>query len=417
MKTVDLAGQKFNTDIGVLVVSVFLVATSSHSVALPIDPEPYIQENGHDFTRLGDDGKTRVYSLTERGSASRISALEKDIAGLPKNAEILRSCDFMRGGVKVKLIEESGIAFDVAVANYGYKGSTIACVLKYMRENKVGTQLIFSKKGQGGAYFVIITDGAPPANTLEDGAAAYRRRDYAAALRIFRPLAAQGDAQAQFIFGAMYGDGHGVKQDYSEKAKWCRLAAAQGLAIAQSDLGVMYERGQGVARNYTEALKWYRLAAEQGISIAQYNLGLMYYKGQGLTQDYAESHKWFQKAAAQGYVDAQADLGVMYDAGKGVAKDNSEAFKWYRLAADQGNSKAQYNVGIAYETGQGVTQDLDESLKWFKRAAEQGHAQAQSNLGVRFAKGSGVTRDYAQAAKWFGWPQFKGTRWRKAISA
>ncbi len=64
----------------------------------------------------------------------------------------------MRGAVKAKLIEQRGIALDVAVTNYGYSYSTIACVLKYMQENKVGTQLIFIKNRQGSMYKLFITD-------------------------------------------------------------------------------------------------------------------------------------------------------------------------------------------------------------------------------------------------------------------
>ena len=69
---------------------------------------------------------------------------------------------------------------------------------------------------------------------FEEGAAAYRRGDYAAALREFLPLAQQGDAQAQFNLGVMYGEGQGVPRDYAEALKWFRLAAAQGYEIGRA---------------------------------------------------------------------------------------------------------------------------------------------------------------------------------------
>ena len=34
----------------------------------------------------------------------------------------------------------------------------VACVLKYMHDSNVGTQLIYNKKGAGGMYMVFITD-------------------------------------------------------------------------------------------------------------------------------------------------------------------------------------------------------------------------------------------------------------------
>ena len=46
------------------------------------------------------------------------------------------------------------------------------------------------------------------------GVNAYRRGDYATALRILRELAEQGNADAQFNLGVMYAKGQGVTQDY-----------------------------------------------------------------------------------------------------------------------------------------------------------------------------------------------------------
>ena len=53
----------------------------------------------------------------------------------------------MRGSVKkYALAKEQRSPIDVAATNYGYSGSTIACVLKDMRDDKVGTQLIYMKE-------------------------------------------------------------------------------------------------------------------------------------------------------------------------------------------------------------------------------------------------------------------------------
>jgi hypothetical protein len=78
---------------------------------------------------------------------------------------------------------------------------------------------------------------------FEDAAAAYDRGDYATALRLYRPLADQGDAPAQNDLGLMYRDGRGVPQDYAEALTWYRLAADQGNAGAQNSLGVLYQNG------------------------------------------------------------------------------------------------------------------------------------------------------------------------------
>src|SRR6266852_2147310 len=88
------------------------------------------------------------------------------------------------------------------------------------------------------------------AGPFEDGVAAYKRGDYATALRLWRPLAEQGAADAQFVLAAMYDKGQGVRQDYTEAVKWYRKAAEQGDDTAQFNLGGMYEKGHGVRQDY-----------------------------------------------------------------------------------------------------------------------------------------------------------------------
>ena len=52
--------------------------------------------------------------------------------------------------------------------------------------------------------------GTAIAGPFEDGVVAYNRGDYATALRLWRPLAEQGDTKAQFNLGLMYKNGEGV---------------------------------------------------------------------------------------------------------------------------------------------------------------------------------------------------------------
>ena len=96
---------------------------------------------------------------------------------------------------------------------------------------------------------------------LQVGLEAYKRGDYASALKEWRPLAEQGDAAAQANLGFMYFEGQGVPQDYAEGVRWFRLAAEQGHGRAQAMLGVMYDAGEGVTQDYVQAHMWYNLAA------------------------------------------------------------------------------------------------------------------------------------------------------------
>ena len=153
---------------------------------------------------------------------------------------------------------------------------------------------------------ILLSFAAPvAAGPFEDAAAAYGRGDYATSLRLIRPLADQGDANAQFNLGVRYDNGEGVPQNNVEALKWYWLAANQGLANAQYNLGVRYGEGRGVPQNEAEAVKWYRLAANQGLADAQYNLGGRYDNGEGVPRNYVNAYMWFNLAAAQGYQDAE----------------------------------------------------------------------------------------------------------------
>ena len=110
---------------------------------------------------------------------------------------------------------------------------------------------------------------------FDDAAAAYARGGYATAFKTIQPLAAQGDARAQFSLGVMYLNGHRVSQDSTEADKWFRLSVAQGNAYAQYNLGALYANGWGVSQDDKKARQWWEKAAAQGDPAAQRNLGVL----------------------------------------------------------------------------------------------------------------------------------------------
>jgi len=105
---------------------------------------------------------------------------------------------------------------------------------------------------------------AATAQDFDKGVEAAQSGDYQTALQEWRPLAEEGDADAQHNLGMMYGNGQGVPQDYAEAVKWYRLAAEQGAADAQHNLGVMYQFGDGVLQSNVIAHMWYSIASDNG---------------------------------------------------------------------------------------------------------------------------------------------------------
>ena len=99
------------------------------------------------------------------------------------------------------------------------------------------------------------------ADQAADAFAAYKRRDYAAAIRLCRAPAEKGSKWCQTMLAASFSQGVGVPQNHAEALKWYRMAAAQGDAAAQNSLGGLYASGKGVPQDYVQAHKWYSLAA------------------------------------------------------------------------------------------------------------------------------------------------------------
>jgi uncharacterized protein len=271
--------------------------------------------------------------------------------------------------------------------------------------------------------------GGCASSGYQQGMQKYQPDDAAAALRELKPLAEQGNAEAQFRLGSLFYQGWGVPQDYQEATRWLHKAADQKNVYAQVTLGTIYADGvQGVvAQDYSHALMWFILAAaqgdaeamklrdalatrmtptqiaegqkmarefkpfdayakllldlkarsEQGEATAQFQVALQYYHGQGTPRNYSESLAWFKKAALQGHVIAQYNAGYMYEKGEGTPQDYREAGKFYRMAAERGHQMAQYMLGSLCEKGRGVVQDEVQALMWYNLAAVHGEPKAQ----------------------------------------
>ena len=133
---------------------------------------------------------------------------------------------------------------------------------------------------------------------FNEGVAAYKRGDYATALRVWRIHAARGDAHAQYNLGAMYDEGKGVPQDYAKAIQWYRFSVEQGFANAQYNLGALNYRGEGVPQDDVMAHKWFSLAAAQGVEAARKHRDIVaekmtpadISKAQKLAREWLEKH-------------------------------------------------------------------------------------------------------------------------------
>ena len=194
---------------------------------------------------------------------------------------------------------------------------------------------------------LIVGLATPAWADISSGQAAYLRGDYGVAWRELKPLADQGNAEAQY------------------------------------QVGVMYNHGQSVKRSYRTAAEWYQRAAEQGHSGAQFNLGFMYYNGTAeeddpLAQSYGDAVGWLTRAAASGIGEAQYLLSNMYLRGNGVARDFDRAIRLATGAARKGVPGARYNLGLLLGNSDSI-EDVIEAYKWFALLALDHYPAAVAN--------------------------------------
>ncbi|MBT8119999.1 MAG: SEL1-like repeat protein [Gammaproteobacteria bacterium] len=103
------------------------------------------------------------------------------------------------------------------------------------------------------------------ASDLDNAVTAMRAGDFAEAYCIMRPLAENGDADAQYNIGWMYMNGYGLRVNDSLALEWWQKAAAQGHSDASFSIGMLYSLGDGeVAKDSDAAIDNYLVAAIDG---------------------------------------------------------------------------------------------------------------------------------------------------------
>ena len=139
----------------------------------------------------------------------------------------------------------------------------------------------------------------------------YNTKDYETAFSIWKRLANDDHADAQYALGVAYFKGEGVSRDLSKAMNWFELAANSGNAEAMFNLGAAHWEGNGTRQSYADAVEWWKKSALMDQSAAQYNLGLAYYLGKGVEQDLNQALIWISKSASNGHSGAHKILSVL----------------------------------------------------------------------------------------------------------
>jgi hypothetical protein len=269
-----------------------------------------------------------------------------------------------------------------------------------------------------------------------EGRLAYRKGDYAGALREFGS-GVQGGPVGTFFLALMYLNGEGVARDEERGLELLRRSSAEGYSAAQYLLGMRYFYGHGLPRDKDLALSYLKSASADGDyrafvllkiisrgsrgerrdresivdtvkrkaraqdSNAQYTLAFMYLTGDGVPKNGVEEVRWY-RTAADSHARAAFMLSLMYQSGEGVSHNPAEAFRLMQIAAEKGDFRAQYFLGTFYHQGVGTLVDRQSAAAWFRKSAENGFDDAQLAYGMLLLSGDGVALDKGQAVEWLG---------------
>ena len=151
--------------------------------------------------------------------------------------------------------------------------------------------------------------GTALADAYQDGMAAFRNEDYAQALTILMPFAKDGNAEAAYLIGEMYGprswgqkgeNRNGVELDNAQAIHWWGEAAKNGHSEAQLKLGWWLVKGGDVVKKDEAAgMNWLLMAANQGEPQALYEVGIGYWKGRGVKPDPIAAYMWFDLCSSE----------------------------------------------------------------------------------------------------------------------
>jgi uncharacterized protein len=158
-----------------------------------------------------------------------------------------------------------------------------------------------------GMALVLAMIGAAAHADVKAGVDAWSRGDYPAAIKEWRPLAINGDADAQFNLGQAYKLGRGVPVDFKLAESWYRKAAEQGHFQAEDNLGlILFQNG-----DRPKAMPHIEKSAARGEPRAQYVLATALFNGDLVKKDWVRAYALMTRASASGLNQASASLAQM----------------------------------------------------------------------------------------------------------
>lgn len=128
------------------------------------------------------------------------------------------------------------------------------------------------------------------------------QKNFKLAQENFAVAADLGHADAQYILGYMYENGH-VERNIEKAIHYHELAAKQGHMAATANLAILYQQPEHI--NYHRAFKYAKTAAMYGMSMGEFYYANLLFIGRGCEADMNEAYKYYKKSYEHGFIQAK----------------------------------------------------------------------------------------------------------------
>ena len=211
----------------------------------------------------------------------------------------------------------------------------------------------------------------PGQDEFRSGLAAYDKKDFAEAVKLFRAGAEQGSAEAQMLLSYCLDEGIGTEKDKEASHEWMKKAADAGNPVAQASYaGILMTE-----KKIEEALEYAKRSAAQGCVSGQLVLGVLLLA----SEDAAEAKQgvaYLTKIANLPLTDRISIEDYLMD------DDDRSHFSKPVTAANGTIHMAQFFLGRLCLGAADHDRDIREAMKWFRKSADGGLKDAKDMLEV-----------------------------------
>ncbi len=232
-----------------------------------------------------------------------------------------------------------------------------------------------------------LTDLSPKAKAgspTEAARKAFESGDHAGAVKLARPLAEMGNADATYLMGFAHETGRGAEASAEKAEEYYRKGLEKNHADSAYRLAFLLMGGN----DKTSVLEARAILEKQALkdpAVAGRVLGEAFLLGRFSEEpDPEKAISWWEKASASGDVASMLFIGRFYDGQMGFAdkRDPALALEYFNKAAEAGNTGAMVALGSRLLYGDEKGRDEKRGLAILKKAIDAGDSSAYVALGT-----------------------------------